>query len=65
MEDEPAGESIPQEAEFTAWLEGLGFVVEPAELGAMRRAFDQLATMNRMNRAQCWRSTPGRLGTDE
>jgi hypothetical protein len=38
------------DAAFRAWLSGLRFAIESAELGQVRAAFERLAAMNRMNR---------------
>jgi hypothetical protein len=48
-----------RDAAFKAWLSELRFVIEPAELGRVRAAFEQLAGMNRMNRASLSRRGPG------
>jgi hypothetical protein len=52
-----------QDAAFEAWLSGLRFVIEPAELGRVRAGFDRLAVMNRINRTlaaqQRTRRAPG------
>jgi hypothetical protein len=49
--DEPPASSNERDAEFTAWLHGLGFSIDAEELSAARQAFDRLAEMKRMNRA--------------
>jgi hypothetical protein len=49
--DEPPASSNERDAEFTAWLKGLGFTIDAEELSAARQAFDRLAAMKRMNRA--------------
>jgi hypothetical protein len=49
--DEPPASSNEMDAEFTAWLNGLGFTIDAEELSAARQAFDRLAAMKQMNRA--------------
>jgi hypothetical protein len=49
--DKPPASSNERDAEFTAWLNGLGFTIDAEELCAARHTFDQLAAMKRMNRA--------------
>ena len=51
MDDERPDARMQTDAEFTAWLNGLGFAIDAEELNAVRRAFDQLAAMKQMNRA--------------
>ena len=53
--NDPVSEA-DRDAAFKAWLSELGFVVEPAELGRVRAAFEHLAAMNRMNRISRGRS---------
>lgn len=55
---DPVGEP-DRDAAFKVWLSELGFVIEPADLGRVRAAFEQLAAMNRMNRR-----SPSGLGGD-
>jgi hypothetical protein len=50
-DDERPASSNDRDAEFTAWLNGLGFTIDAEELSAARQAFDRLSAMKQMNRA--------------
>jgi hypothetical protein len=49
MEDKRPASSNERDAEFMAWLDGLGFSIDAEQLGAARQAFDQVAAMKQMN----------------
>jgi hypothetical protein len=51
MTDDERPASSNGDAEFIAWLNGLGFTIDAEELSAARQAFDRLAAMKQMNRA--------------
>lgn len=59
-----AGEPVYPEAEFAAWLRGLRFTVEPAELDRARAGFERLAAMNRVNRTSSSPGAPRGTGVD-
>lgn len=61
--DPPLGEP-DRDAAFKVWLSELRFVIEPADLGRVRAAFEQLAAMNRMNRTSLLRRSPSGSGGD-
>ncbi|HEY7248500.1 MAG TPA: hypothetical protein VH678_31945 [Xanthobacteraceae bacterium] len=65
MHDEPPAGANVTDAGFAAWLNGLGFSIEPKQLSAARQAFDRLTAMKQMNRAPPSHAAPRARGGHE